>query len=133
MSTEITVMLAVRDPRAALAFYQSAFGAELLWSLGGDDHTVAGLQIGEARFFLATESPEFGTRAPADSTTVRIELFVDDPHAVQARAVAAGATERNPVQEHEHETRGPRPIRRMLQGSVRDPSGHIWLIGKFLD
>jgi PhnB protein len=132
MPTEITVMLAVRDPHAAIAFYRSAFGAELLWSIGEGNHIVAGLQIGEARFFLATESPEFGTRAPADSTTVRIELFVDDPRAVQRRAVDAGARERNPVTEHEHETRGPRPIRRMLQGSVLDPSGHIWLIGKFL-
>jgi uncharacterized glyoxalase superfamily protein PhnB len=53
--------------------------------------------------------------------------------AVYARAVAAGATARSPVQEHEHETAGPRPIRRMLQGDVVDPFGHMWLIGKFLD
>jgi hypothetical protein len=28
---------------------------------------------------------------------------------------------------------GPRPIKRMLQGSVLDPSGHMWLIGKILE
>jgi len=65
-------------------------------------------------------------------TTVRIELFVDDPVAVQNKALAAGAVERSPIEEHEHPTTGPKPIRRMLQGAVVDPFGHMWLIGKFL-
>ena len=47
-------------------------------------------------------------------------------------AVAAGGIERSPVIEHTHETVGPRPIKRMLQGGVTDPFGHMWLIGKFL-
>jgi PhnB protein len=135
MATELTVMLAVNDAKAAVEFYQRAFGAEVYWTIGGDEHMVAGLAIGGARFFLSTESPEFGTRGPsaAGFTTVRIELFVDDPVKVQATAVAAGATLRNEVQQHDYETVGPKPIRRMLQGSVFDPFGHIWLIGKFLD
>ena len=72
-------------------------------------------------------------RADPDSagfTTVRIELFVNDPAAVQAQAIAAGAAEHSPVLEHEHSTSGPQPIRRMLQGAVTDPFGHMWLIGK---
>ncbi len=135
MATEIAVMLAVSDAKAAVEFYKKAFGAEVYWTIGGDEHMVAGLAIGGARFFLATESPEFGTRGPAAAgfTTVRIELFVDDPVGVQAKAVAAGATLRNEVKEHNYETKGPKPIGRMLQGSVLDPSGHMWLIGKFLD
>jgi PhnB protein len=135
MATELTVMLAVNDAKAAVEFYQRAFGAEVHWTIGGDEHMVAGLAIGGARFFLSTDSPEFGTRGPsaAGFTTVRIELFVDDPVKVQAAAVAAGATLRNEVQQHDYETVGPKPIRRMLQGSVFDPFGHIWLIGKFLD
>jgi PhnB protein len=134
MPTHIAPMLAVRDAAAAIAFYQAAFGATVSWRLGGG-HVVAGLEIDGAPFFLATESPDNGTRGPtaATGTTVRIELFVDDPIAVQARAIAAGATEKDPVRQHEHETVGPRPIRRMLQGAVFDPSGHMWLIGKFLD
>lgn len=66
-------------------------------------------------------------------TTVRIELFVEDPIAVQERALAAGAVEHSLVEEHEHPTTGPKPIRRMLQGAVVDPFGHMWLIGKFLE
>ncbi len=55
MATEIAVMLAVSDAQAAVEFYKRAFGAELYWTVGGDDHMVAGLAIGGARFFLATE------------------------------------------------------------------------------
>src|SRR5688572_4733942 len=128
MPTHIAPMLAVGDADAAIAFYQAAFGATVSWRLG-DGHVVAGLEIDGAPFFLATESPGNGTRGPAAAgcTTVRIELFVEDPIAVQRRAVAAGAIEKDPVREHEHETHGPRPIRRMLQGAVIDPSGHMWL------
>ena len=125
-------MLAVSDGKAAIAFYKKAFGATVLWELDG---AVAGLVIDGAPFFLAEESPPYGTRGPASAgfTTVRIELFVEDPVSVQRKALAAGATEHSPVEQHEHETTGARPIRRMLQGAVVDPFGHMWLIGKFLE
>jgi PhnB protein len=131
MGTQIAPMLAVSDGKAAIEFYKAAFGAALLWSL---DDAVAGLSIHGAPFFLATESPPHGTRSPdsAGFTTVRIELFVDDPVAVQRQALAAGAAEHSPVEEHVHETTGPRPVSRMLQGAVVDPFGHMWLIGKVL-
>lgn len=99
---------------------------------------VACLVIGGAEFYLARESPHAdarSTRSP-DSvgfTTVRIELFVEDPAEVHRRTVAAGAADAGPVQEHRHATSGKRPIARMLQGSVIDPSGHLWLIGRFLE
>jgi PhnB protein len=134
MATHIAPMLAVADADAAIAFYQAAFGATVSWRLG-DGHVVAGLEIDGAPFFLASESPDNGTRGPtpAIGTTVRIELFVDDPVTVQARAIAAGAAEKDPVLEHTHETLGPRPISRMLQGAIFDPAGHMWLIGRVLD
>jgi PhnB protein len=132
--TQISPMLAVSDGNAAIEFYKAAFGATVLWRLGDKD-VVAGLSIGGAQFFLASEAPSFGTRSPnsAGFTTVRIELFVDDPATVHRQALLAGATERSPLEEHRHETSGPRRINRMLQGAVIDPFGHMWLIGKFLD
>jgi PhnB protein len=135
MQTQISPMLAVSDGNAAIDFYRAAFGAELLWHLDGDGHVVAGLSINGAKFFLAHESPPHGTRGPASVgfTTVRIELFVDDPTAVHRRALAAGATERRPVEEHQHETIGSKPIKKMLQGALVDPFGHMWLIGKILE
>ena len=49
------------------------------------------------------------------------------------RALVAGAVEHSPVEEHTHETIGPKPIKRILQGALVDPFGHLWLIGKILD
>jgi len=128
-------MLAVSDGNAAIAFYKAAFGADLLWHLNGGGHVVAGLSIDGAKFFLASESPPHGTKGPTSVgfTTVRIELFVDDPIAVHRKALAAGATEHSPVLEHAHETMGPKPIKRMLQGALVDPFGHMWLIGRILE
>ncbi len=93
MATQISPMLAVGDGNAAVEFYKAAFGATLLWHLDGSGHVVAGLSIDGAKFFLAHESPPHGTRGPASVgfTTVRIELFVDDPIAVHRQALAAGA------------------------------------------
>jgi PhnB protein len=132
MPTQISPMLAVTDGAAAIEFYKRAFGATVLWQL---ETAVAGLEIDGSEFFLAEESPQHGNRSPSSAgfTTVRIELFVDDPIAVHAKAVVAGATDKDPVIEHIHPTTGPRPIKRMLQGTVIDPSGHKWLIGKFLE
>ena len=130
--TQISPMLAVSDPAAAIEFYRRAFDAEVRWQIG-DPAQVAGLTVGGAEFFLARENPP-ATRSP-DGTghvTARIELFVDDPQAVQARAIAAGAREGNPVTEHTHMLVGPAQPLRMLQGGVIDPFGHVWLIGKFL-
>jgi uncharacterized glyoxalase superfamily protein PhnB len=132
LTPQISPMLAVSDANAAIEFYKAAFGATLLWQLDG---AVAGLSIDGAKFFLAQESPPHGTRGPASVgfTTVRIELFAEDPVSVHTRAVGAGATEHSPVEEHTHATTGPRPINRMLQGAVLDPFGHMWLIGKTLE
>ena len=132
MGTQISPMLAVSDGNAAVEFYRAAFGATVLWDLDGQ---VAGLAIDGAPFFLGEESAPHGTRGPASVgfTTVRIELFVDDPVAAQQKALAAGAVEHSPVEKHEFTTTGPRPIRRMLQGAVVDPFGHMWLIGKILE
>jgi uncharacterized glyoxalase superfamily protein PhnB len=58
---------------------------------------------------------------------------VDDPVAVHRQALHAGAIEHSPVKEHTHAMTGPHPIRRMLQGAVVDPFGHMWLVGKILE
>jgi uncharacterized glyoxalase superfamily protein PhnB len=133
MSTQISPMLAVSDPAAAIDFYKRAFGADELWRIG-EPAAVAGLSVYGAQLFLAQQTPLRGTVAPDDAghTTVRIELFVDDPHAVLERAVSAGARDGNPVTEHTHELAGGGTLH-MLQGGVIDPFGHHWLIGKFLD
>ena len=115
----------MRRGRAAVDFYKAAFGAVELYRVGGtDEHepVVAQLSVGGATFWVADESPPHGSHSPESlgGSTVRLLLVVDDPHAVVARAVAAGATERAPVAA-EHG---------WLLGRVEDPFGHQWEIGK---
>lgn len=90
------------------------------------------MYIDGAPFFFANETPSRGTFSPlrAGGTTVRIELFVDDPLEWHARAVAAGAIEGNPVTERRHRMTGQEPWDRMLQGGLKDPFGHVWLVGR---
>ena len=114
--------LAVRDTDAAVAFYAAAFDATVRQRHEAPDgRVVAVLEINGMPFGVATEAPELGTPSPeaAGATTVRISLHVDDPDAVAARAVAAGATEMFPVADQPYGLR---------QGRVVDPFGHHWLI-----
>jgi PhnB protein len=115
-------LLNVHDGAAAVAFYKAAFGAEVLFMIteGG---VVANLAIGGAEFWLADDSPQHQNFSPQDlgGSTVRLVLVVDDPDALFARAIAAGAKEVWPVEDQRY---------RWRMGRVVDPFGHHWEIGK---
>ena len=116
----ISVMLAVPDAAAAARWYGRALGATVLWDLG----SVVGLSVGGAPFFLGQpEGNRWDTPETLGSRTVRVEVFVDDPDAFVARAVAAGADCDDPVRYHEM------PWGRHRQGGFTDPFGHRWLVG----
>jgi len=117
----ISLMLAVPDAGAAADWYVRALGATELWSLG----SVRGLAVGGAPFFLAEpESNGWEHPGAVGTTTTRVEVFVDDPDAVVARAVAAGADgSRDPVRDHDV------PWGTHRQGGFVDPFGHKWLVG----
>lgn len=118
----ISVMLIVPDTPRAVAWYRNALGATERWNLGG----VAGLAVGGAPFFLHEVNPlNPAERSPADigQTSVRIEVFVDDPDGFLSRAVAAGAVCTSEVTEDEV------PWGTHRQGGFRDPFGHNWSVG----
>lgn len=120
-TVQICPMLAVQDAPAASDWYQRALGAAELWSLG----PVVGLQIAGTPFFLhEATSTDFESPAVVGLTTVRIEVFTDDPDAFITRAVAAGADGSSDVIKN-HEA--PWGVHR--QGGFRDPFGHTWLVG----
>ena len=121
MTLSISCMLAVEDAPAAAEWYIYALGASELWSLG----SVRGLDIGGAPFFLHESNDEgFSSPVVIGHTTVRIEVFVDDPDLFIERAVAAGAVvSADGVQNH----RVPWGVHR--QGGFSDPFGHVWLVG----
>ncbi len=120
-STHISLMLAVPSAPAAADWYQHALGATELWSLGG----VVGLEIQGAPFFLHEPTGTgFGSPAALGATTVRVEVFTEDPDAFIARAVAAGADgSLDGIRDHQ----APWGVHR--QGGFTDPFGHVWLVG----
>jgi PhnB protein len=118
---QISLMLAVTSAPAAADWYKRALGASELWSLG----SVVGLEIQGAPFFLhEPTSTGFASPAEINATTVRVEVFSDDPDEFIRRAVAAGAdSSAHEVQDHAV----PWGVHR--QGGFTDPFGHIWLVG----
>src|SRR3954464_2696983 len=121
MTPVISLMLAVPDAAAAADWYAEALGATRLWDLG----SVVGLSVGGAPIFLG-EPENNGWTSPTPPTlpTVRVEVFVDDPDAFVARAVAGGAdSDGPPIRDHRM------PWGRHRQGGFVDPFGHLWFVG----
>lgn len=119
----IAPMLSVRNGKSAMDFYKTAFGAGELFCIEGDaGSVVAQLEVGGADFWVADESPEHFNFSPETlgGGTVRMVLTVDDPDAMFARAVGAGAKQVTPM-----DNRYGWRI-----GRVVDPYGHHWEIGK---
>ena len=118
----ISPWLSVSDTTAAIAFYESAFGAVTGERL--DDEAgraqVANLSVDGADFWVQHD-PD-ATREVAARAPVRMILAVADPDTAFARALAAGATEVSPV----HDAHGWRV------GRLADPCGHHWEVGRRL-
>jgi PhnB protein len=119
----IAAMLSVRNGTRAIEFYKAAFGADELFRLEDGGAVVAQLSVGNAIFWLADESPENLNFSPESlgGGTVRMVLIADDPDAVFARAVGAGAKVVWPIADQEYGWR---------VGRIVDPFGHHWEIGK---
>lgn len=118
---QISLMLAVPSAPAAAVWYKRALGAAELWSLG----SVVGLEIQGAPFFLhEPTSAGFGSPPAPGATTVRVEVFCDDPDEFIGRAVEAGA-DGSAHEAKDHEV--PWGVHR--QGGFIDPFGHVWLVG----
>ncbi len=125
----VTPYLAVRDARAASAFYAAAFGAVEEMRIEESDERIGHmtLRLGPALLFLADEHPEFERVIGPETlggTAVTLDLEVDDVDLAVARAVAAGATLIRPP---DHPSSG------VQAGKVRDPFGHVWLITRVIE
>jgi PhnB protein len=120
--TSIQPELWVDRAASAVAFYQAAFDAVVLHLVGEGEDIVAQLAVGGAAFWVATAGSGAGRFSPAaiGGATSRTLLVVDDPDAVVAQAVGAGAAQASAVAD-EHGWR---------IGRVVDPFGHEWEIGR---
>ena len=116
-------MLSVRQGAKAVEFYKAALGAVEVFRIDAPDGAVVcRLSVEGAEFWVADESPEHDNFSPetVGGGTVRMILTVPEPHAVFARALAAGARQGHPV----GEAYGWR------LGRLVDPFGHHWEIGR---
>jgi PhnB protein len=119
--------IVVQGAGRAAAFYAEAFGAQEVSRIPVPDGRLMSVQlrIGGGLLHLADEFPEMGVLAPPTigGTPVVLALEVADAEVVFARAVAAGATVRQPLADMFWGDR---------HGQLDDPFGHRWNIGQHL-
>jgi PhnB protein len=123
----ITPHICVRGAERAAAFYRDAFGAEEISRVPTPDGRLMSLRLrmDDGDVHLADEFPELGVLAPPSigGTAVVLSLDVADAEAVFARAIAAGAEVRQPLQDAFWGDR---------HGQLEDPFGHRWNIDQHL-
>ena len=120
--TDIQPELWVDRAGSAVEFYEAAFGAAVLHRVGHGDDIVVQLAVGGAPFWVTAASSDTRRFSPQsiNGATGRTLLVVDDPVAVLAQAVNAGA----------HEVAGVSDEHGWRLGRIVDPFGHEWEIGR---
>jgi uncharacterized glyoxalase superfamily protein PhnB len=122
VSATLVPYLAVRDARAAIAWYTDALGAQIVgdpYLMDDDRIGHAELAVGGATLYLADEYPEMGLTGPDDGrVSVSLHLAVPDVDAAVDRSVQLGATLSRPVADA--------PYGRT--GVILDPYGHRWML-----
>ena len=121
--TSLTPFLVINGAAAAIDFYTSVFGAELIEKMEMPDNKIAHaeLDFGYGRLQLSDPNPQYGLTAPAVSAWVTHStvLYCPDVDEVVARAEAAGATIREPLTTF---VTGDR------FASIVDPFGQRWAV-----
>lgn len=124
----VSPILVIRDAKAAMAFYEKAFGANVLFQQDRSDGKLmhAAIKIGDSILMLGEEcapheNHDDCVRSPADlqGTTVSLYLYVEDADGVFRQALDAGARQMMPVEEMFWGDR---------MGMVCDPYGHVWSV-----
>jgi PhnB protein len=121
-ATTLTPFLAIPNAGSAIEFYRDVFGATVLdvTEMGGVI-VHADLDFGLGRMQLGEPTPAYHLVAPpeGEDDCYSLGIYVPDVDAVVDRAVAAGATVREPVMDF---VSGDR------YASIRDPFGVRWSV-----
>ena len=119
----LTAVLTVTDLKAAVAFYQKAFGFTKRVMMNGPDGQLvhAELTLRNATLMLGPESPARGARSARTigGSPVTLYLMAEDVDKVVAKAVKAGATPSGPVMDMFWGDR---------IGTIVDPDGNTWMV-----
>ena len=98
----VSPSLAIDGASAAIGFYTNVLGAteRMRIPAPGGKVAIAKLQIGDSLINVSDQSPERGYPGPKaiGGTPVSLNVYVEDADATFERAIAAGATPLQPVE-----------------------------------
>ena len=121
----VTPYLVVRGAAKALDFYARAFGAKEKFRLPmGDVIGHAEILIGDSHVMLADEMEGHQSPPSLGGTPVSLMIYTPDVDAMFKRAIAAGATQKRPVEDQFYGDR---------TGVLVDPFGHVWSIATHVE
>jgi PhnB protein len=119
----LTPYLSIKGAADAIEYYKKAFGAVELFRMPTPDGRIAHaeMKIGDSPFMLADEFPEMGFLSPKTigNSPVGLMIYVDDVDKIYPQAIAAGGTEKKPLQDQFYGDRS---------GTLEDPFGHVWTV-----
>jgi len=120
----VSPALAVSDVKAAVAFYQKAFGFAKRGVMNGPDGKPihAELTLRGTTLMLGPENPARGMRSAktVGASPASLYLYVENVDKTVAKAVGLGATTQGPVMDMFWGDRC---------GMVVDPDGYGWMVG----
>ena len=123
--SNIVPYLHIRNAAKAIGFYQNVFAAQEVMRLTMPDGSIghAEIKIGNAHIMLSEENPNWGNKGSEtlQGTTCSITFYTPDCDAIFEKAIAAGATQIMPMADQFYGHRS---------GSILDPFGHKWTIGR---
>jgi uncharacterized glyoxalase superfamily protein PhnB len=120
----ITAMLTVADIKAAVSFYQKAFGFAKRGIMNGPDGKPihAELTLRNTTLMLGPENAQRGARSAKTlgASPVTLYLTTENVDKLAAKAVKLGATLQSPVMDMFWGDRC---------GNLVDPDGYTWMVG----
>lgn len=119
--------LRVTDASAAVDFYRTAFDAKE--DFRREMHgrlLLAVIMIGDSRVMVSdrTNEPEKVAGGDPRGNGLGLKIYVDNVDDVFRRAIGAGATEAEPLQDHFFGERS---------GEITDPFGFTWRLAQFVE
>lgn len=122
----LTPYLVCKGATAAIEFYTKAFNAVEIMRLDMPGGMIghAEMKIGNSHLMLADECDEVSAPPVHGNSGTGFCLYVENCDEVFAQAIAAGATEKRPMQDQFYGDRS---------GTITDPFGHVWTIATHIE